>query len=211
MARTEKTDLASKLHTLKKKYAFRDDKKYLEGLDKLISSEATKLEKEGYFEDKGEFWLIFETRDYMLLLYEKFIHLRDTGRYGRALKLAEEMIELSNNDSLGMRFRLAGLYAYFEDEKILQLQEKSMNTLLETFPLAIYYYKIGEDKKCKALIRKIKKDFPNLSEEIMLIMNNYEDYVGQAMYSPGSFTEVVELVNNNYYLFANTVAFITSI
>ncbi len=204
-------DIIKKLDRLKEKYAFIDDSKYLSGLDKLIKQEADTLEQEGYFEEKGEFWSYFETRDYMILLYEKLMYFKETARYRQAVKLAEEMLELSEGDNLGVRFHLFGLYAYFEDDKILELHKKFNNMLCEIFPVAIYYYKTGNNKKYNSMMKKIKNQFPTISNDITEIISNYEDYVGQPAFSIGDFTEVVEFVTTNYYLLLTLGYFLHSI
>ncbi len=203
----KKKTIEEKRDLLYDEYAFIDDFKFLSELNKLINLEKMSLEKNNFFEDKGEFWSILETRTYMLLLMDKLLYLKRVGMYGKAVELAEEMLELSTGDNLGVRFHLLGLYAYFEDKKILDLHKKFNYLLLETFPVAVYYYKKGNKTKFNNMIKKIKESHPDIFENIFMVIQDTDKYRSKGFFAPGDITEVIELVDINYYLLSNMTFF----
>ncbi len=207
--RLKKETSVDKLNKIAKKFAFKDHSKYLSELEKLIEEEKQTLEEKGCFENKGEFWLYLETRPYMMMLYDKLNYLKDIGCFGKAVIVAEEMMKLSKNDNLGVRFYLFSLYAYFENKKILRLHKKFNDFTLEKLPVAIYFYKIGDFEKSKEIILEIKQDFPNLREDLNEAILTIEDYDDLTGFSKNDFSELLELVRINYSLFLSMGNFIT--
>lgn len=184
--------------------------KLLDKYESLLEKEAKKLEQESYFEDIGDFWVIFETRPYMRLYYSYVQSLIDCGRIKSAVKHSSEMLRLCKNDNLGIRYRLMNLYTYLEDEEsAIELfnryeQEDSAMFLI---PLSILYYKQGDLKKSAKYLKELKntnKDtlefFKGLSSGDMEFMEKGNLY-GYAPYTIG---ELIEEFNENLLLFLSS-------
>ena len=91
---------------------------YLDALSALIEKADKALEEEGYFrESMGEFWLILETRPYMRLRNEHMRVLIECGKMRAAAAECRRMLELCENDNLGVRYDLIHIYAYLEEEE----------------------------------------------------------------------------------------------
>lgn len=127
----------------------------LEKLNELVKTEEKRLKAGGYFKhDIGDFWSVYETRPYMKLLSGKLNMLTTLGRTLDAIALAEEMLRLSENDNLGIRYNLMTLYAFMIDEKgakalMKKFDERSLSFLL---PLSILHFRLGAYKECDRLI-----------------------------------------------------------
>ncbi len=121
-------------------------------LEKLIKSETKKLKKEGYFDDMGYFYTIYETRPYMRLRYAYMRHLSKMGKLSLAVGEAEEIIKLNINDNMGVRYWLMKLYAILENLESAEnlygrySDDGSVHFLL---PLSILYYKFDQMKKAQ--------------------------------------------------------------
>ncbi|WP_156286641.1 hypothetical protein [Oceanivirga salmonicida] len=212
MIKLKKVDNFEKYLKLEEKYSYVNDIKFLNELDKLIENEKKILERGNFFEeDMGDFWLAFETRTYMRLLYAKMDYFAETGRIKKAIKLCEYMLELCEGDNLGVRFNLMSYYALLEDEKIIELYKKFNFSLFEKLPMAIYCFKIGDDINSKKIMKEIKKDYPNIKEDLQEISVVISHYPRPNMYSRGSFEEVVVAANINYYLLMVGEYFVTQI
>lgn len=130
-------------------------KMYKETMDKVKAY----LEEENIVSDKdiGNYYGICETRPYMRTrnLYTRT--LIELGRYKEALEHCKEMVKLSENDNLGVRFTLIGLYAMFEEfDKVQEVYKfYGDDRLYMSLPLAISYYKKADYRKCKSLLKKI--------------------------------------------------------
>ena len=175
--------------------------------DEIINKEEERLKKEGYFDNIGEFYGIWETRPFMRALQQKSFVLIEYGKFGCARKNLEYMLKLNNNDNLGARYLLASIYAYFEDEKALKkltnkYKENSLNFLVSKLCL---YYKLNDYEKVDKLLKKIDNVNPHFIRLIKngkltdLLEDNDLDY-----YTPGDETEVVEVMNTNENLFIST-------
>ena len=89
-------------------------KKYL----KILEKEEKNLKNDGIWEDEsiGDFWLIAETRPYMRLYNSYVDSLIVTRKFRKAAAESEKMLQLCENDNLGIRYRLMHIYAYLEEE-----------------------------------------------------------------------------------------------
>ena len=77
-----------------------------------METAAQQLKPEGYFkEDVGAFWEILETRPYMRVCYTYFDALISCGMMHRAIDEGQRLLELCENDNLGVRYQLMHLYA----------------------------------------------------------------------------------------------------
>lgn len=96
-------------------------------LSEAVKNGTRFMEKEGLMDGDsiGEFWGILETRPYMRLLNRYADFMAEAGMMGLAAKEYEEMIRLSENDNLGVRYSLMHVYAYLEQEEpALELHKK---------------------------------------------------------------------------------------
>lgn len=132
--------------------------KYKETLDK----EQAKLEKEDFFnkENIGIFWGLIETRPYMRTKHSYMLTLMELGRYTEAIKQGEELLELCESDNLGIRYLIMGLYTVLERfEECDKIYNKySDDSTFMLFPLSIMYYKKGDYKKCKKILKEIQEN-----------------------------------------------------
>ena len=115
-------------------------KKYL----KILEKEEKNLKNDGIWEDEsiGDFWLIAETRPYMRLYNSYVDSLIVTRKFRKAATESEKMLQLCENDNLGIRYRLMHIYAYLEEETAAQRlyrQYEEENCTMFLLPLAVLY------------------------------------------------------------------------
>ncbi len=135
-------------------------------LDDGLSKEKKRLAKEGYYCKKniGDFFTIFETRDYIIGMFTKIDYLIQNNEYEEAIKIAKDIIRLNSNDNMGARYYLAALYSYLNNEKgLLKVHNKYNEESLEMlFPLFIYYYNSRNYKKADSYFDRIKNVNPSI-------------------------------------------------
>ncbi len=167
-----------------------DPIKKIEKLYKLEEIEKQNLEKGNYFEKDniGDFWLIFETRTYIRILYAIALTSMKLGNFKNSIDYCEKIIKLNANDNLGTRYLLFSLYCYLEDYKNFDKLRKKYDeeSTSMTFIEAIKFYKQGKYKESKIALKKLKKtnpfiiafilpdDFPNKDD--LFMYNNFEEY-----------------------------------
>lgn len=158
--------------------------------------------------DAGDFYGLFETRPYMRVRKEYLDLLIAQGRYRHAIREAEELIRLNENDNLGVRYRLMALYSYFEDAD-------SVNSLLDRYPeesafmllpVIALYYKMENNKKMKSYIRKLENRNPELLEALEMLAGNGDEDEMEAilhapMYRPFSVEEVLLAFSQEMFLY----------
>ena len=166
-------------------------------------------------EDAGHFYGIFETRPYMRVRKEYLDLLIAQGRYGHAIREAEELIQLSENDNLGVRYLLMALYSCFEDEdKAINLIKKYPgDSALMLLPLIALYYKLEDTKKMKSYIRQLKKANPELQEALESLESpnapeNVAEIMLSPMYTPFSMEEIVLAYSSAMFLYAPMTGFL---
>ena len=170
-----------------------DPNKMWELLDTGLKKEEERLKREGYFdkENIGIFYGIFETRPYIRGLYDKVNYLIAEGKIKQARDVCKEILRLNNNDNMGIRYTLMAIYAFLEEENdILKLYKKYKEEHLEMlFPLFVYYYKKGDNKKALEYLERINKANPNF---VKIFKGNIkvEDNVSDGYYSKGDSSEV---------------------
>ena len=180
---------------------FEDDLKKLDGLDKIIKETEDYLTKEGFFDEDniGEFYVLYETRPYMRILYTKAITLLENGMVKRAQEVLERILELNENDNLGARYLLSGVYAYFEDKDYLnKLIKKYEGDFGLSFDLAklVLVYKEGDEKKALEYLKVLNKKNPNFIG-IMIDKIGHDEIINKvnlSYYSPGDLSEAVNMI-----------------
>lgn len=119
------------------------------------------LGKAFFKENKGHFWLIFETRPYMRAKYNYAMALLELGKTNKAMAQFEELLELNPNDSQGVRYSL--FISYVEkgelqkaDKLLKQYEEDSAQFHFNTLLLEIL--KNGFSKKATTLLKTAKQN-----------------------------------------------------
>lgn len=186
--------------------------KYKETLDK----EQEKLEKEDLFnkENIGIFWGLIETRPYMRTKHCYMLTLMELGRYTEAIKQGEELLKLCKNDNQGIRYLIMGLYAVLERfeecEKIYNKYSDDSTFML--FPLAVMYYKKGDYRKCKKVLKEIQENNEYLLDYLIGIKKftkaKIEDIEKNGTYSWGSESEAYLVAKDYKYLLETVPSFI---
>ena len=158
--------------------------------------------------DAGSFYGLFETRPYMRVRKEYLELLITQGRYRRAIREAEELIRLNENDNLGVRYILMALYAYFEEEENIKalFDKYPEDSAFMLLPLIALYYKMENDKKMKSYIRKLKNKNPQLQEALEMFMDDadsdgLEEMLHAPMYRPFSMEEVILAISEAMFLY----------
>ena len=163
-------------------------------LEELIKGETKRLEKEGYFskDNIGHFYGILQTRPYMRARAAYIELLVLMSKYKKAVAECEDLIRLSENDNMGIRYNLICLYAMLED---LVAAKALMNKYKEDsfgmlYPMAVLYYRLDDYDNAKSIIRKIfkkNKDFRDfVAGKLLLSKEEIENIISGGMYSPKS-------------------------
>lgn len=161
-------------------------------------------------ENIGHFWGILETRPYMRARARKITILIDLGRYTEASKECEELLTLCENDNLGIRYTLIGLYCVLEKFEECENLYKKFNeySAFMLFTMAIMHFKKGEYKKSK----KFLKDVQDVNLYIIKILKNEITMLDNAenieYYAPGSIEEASIIVTDLLYLLGSVPSFI---
>ena len=172
-------------------------------LEDGLEFEKNRLTKEKYFtkDNIGHFYQIFETRPYIRGLSCKLDYLIIDGKMKQAIERCKEILHLNENDNLGVRYLLMGIYAFFEDEKeLLNLYKKYPEECLEMLmPLFILYYKNGDNKMANKYLDRIQKSNPHFIKYFKgtIKLNKNIPY---RHYSKGDSSEVIMYFNEYDYL-----------
>ena len=195
-----------------------DSKTYEEEIERLNDKiEEVKLRyKDDYKNSVGEFYMVFHTRPIIRLYYGLMVDYIECNMLGKARDIAEEILRLNENDNLGARYNLIGLYAYFEEEdKALELVRKygDEDNLESQFllNLAILYYKKCDFVKSEEYIKQLNKTNKNFKkfaksfEDCTIMDMVYE--IDSSMYQRGSLNELVMDYVSNRYLYNSMLSF----
>ena len=194
----------------------RDPIDLIKKLERAVARGDQVMQKKGLFDEEsiGEFWGILETRPYMRLLHDYMEVLSECGMVRKAEELCEKMIHLSDNDNLGVRYRLMHLYAFFEEEeKALELYsryEGDQETQM-LLPLSVLYFKKGDwstAEKYLKLLSKLNKDTGRFIKAVLEDdLDRYTDEMSGIGYRPYSIEELLVDLVENRLLFENTQHF----
>lgn len=179
-------------------------------LSKAVERATRYMEAEGFFDEEciGDFWGILETRPYMRLRHRYLQALLECGMFGRAKQECEELLRLCENDNMGVRYQLMHLYAFFE-------QEEAALALCKRFgggddsqmllPLAILYYKIGDETKAKQYLRRLNNVNKGLKQFLKRVTEGdrslFDDFGMGNAYQFGSLEELQSEFQENMFLF----------
>ena len=140
--------------------------------------------------------------------------LMELGRYTEAIKQGEELLELCENDNLGIRYLIMGLYTILEKfDKAEEVYNKyPEDSTFMLFPLSIMYYKKGDYRKCKKVLNQLQENneylLKYLTERKKFTKNKIEDIEMNGTYSYGSEEEVYFVIKDNKYLLGTVPTFI---
>lgn len=190
--------------------------KKLERYKGTLNKEQAKLERENIFnkENIGIFWGLMETRPYMRTKHSYMLTLMELGRYTEAIKQGEELLELCESDNQGIRYLIMGLYIVLEK---FEECEKIYNKYLDTstfmlFPLSIMYYKKGDYRKAKKILKSIQENneyiLGYLKQEIKFTKAKIDDIENKETYSWSSEEEAYLVVKHYKYLLEIVPTFI---
>ncbi len=194
-------------------------KKYL----KILEKEEKNLKNDGIWEDEsiGDFWLIAETRPYMRLYNSYVDSLIVTRKFRKAATESEKMLQLCENDNLGIRYRLMHIYAYLEEETAAQRlyrQYEEENCTMFLLPLAVLYYKLNDLKTAAGYLKQLFQVNPECKiffelqdvepEKIEEAINASMDKLAETGgYKPGSLEEFLVITQEEQYLYESEASF----
>lgn len=194
-------------------------KKYL----KILEKEEKNLKNDGIWEDEsiGDFWLIAETRPYMRLYNSYVDSLIVTRKFRKAATESEKMLQLCENDNLGIRYRLMHIYAYLEEETAAQRlyrQYEEENCTMFLLPLAVLYYKLDDLKTAAGYLKQLFQVNPECKiffalqdvepEKIEEVINASMDKLAETGgYKPGSLEEFLVITQEEQYLYESEASF----
>lgn len=186
---------------------------------RLIKKAEKQLTADGFFDDDaiGSFWGIWETRPYMRLRAAYMEHLVHMGKRRKAILECEELIRLSENDNMGVRFKLMHLYAFYEDElsalKLFKKYDGGSQTMM-LLPLILLYYRLDDYTHAKKYLLKLCDLNPEAEEFFAGDMDSFEDPDAMAekiaktgMVKYNSVEELISAMIENPYLYATTEGF----
>ena len=181
---------------------------YYQKLSEAVKNGTRYMEKEGLMDEDsiGEFWGILETRPYMRLLNRYADFMAEAGMMTLAARQYEEMIRLSENDNLGVRYSLMHVYAYLEQEEPALELHKKYDGYEETqmlLPLSVLYFKRGDFDKAEDYLKRLctankdtKKFFRAIKKDKL---DHYVEEISGYGYQPFTIQElIVELMENSF-------------
>ena len=177
--------------------------------EELLALAEQQMKEAGAFKEyTGEFWTAPETRPYMRVRYTYFDVLISCGMMHRAIDEGQRLLELCENDNLGVRYQLMHLYAYTEDEMHALALHKQFDSYEETqmlLPLAVLYYKLNQFDKAEDYIKRLSavnkdaKKFLRAAAQDRL--EDYFDQLNPFGYQPFTMEELLEELMRSSYLF----------
>lgn len=182
----------------------------LEILPPLVQMGEKQMEEEGNFPDGvGDFWLILGTRPYMRLRYLYFQTLIQCGMLRPAIAEGEKLMELCTNDNLGVRYDLAKLYAYLEEEapllKLMNQQEYNQEDSQMLLALSVLYYKLNLPIKALDALQKLSRANKDTKKFFRLTaggkMDELDDTLGSYGYRPNTIEELAYTSIDGAYLY----------
>ena len=178
-------------------------------LQELLDATDKQMEQTGAFKEyAGEFWTAPETRPYMRVRYTYFDVLISCGMMRRAIDEGQRLLELCENDNLGVRYQLMHLYAYMEDELHALALHKQFDSYEETqmlLPLAVLYYKLNQFDKAEDYIKRLAKVNKDAKKFLRAAardqLYDYMDEMSPYGYQPFTMEELLDELMKSSYLF----------
>ena len=178
-------------------------------LQELLTLAEQQMKKAGAFKEyAGEFWTAPETRPYMRVRYTYFDVLISCGMMRRAIDEGQRLLELCENDNLGVRYQLMHLYAYMEDELHALALHKQFDSYEETqmlLPLTVLYYKLNQFDKAEDYIKRLAKANKDAKKFLRAAardqLDDYIDEMNPYGYQPFTMEELLDELMKSSYLF----------
>lgn len=185
---------------------------FLKNLEKVLKDGEETLKKDGLMgEDSiGSYWVILETRPFILAKYE-LVHAYEERRMKRkAVAQLEEILYLNEGDQLGGRYDLMALYCELEEkEKAVSLYKRyeEPNALM-LLPLIILSIKLDDELSAKRFYKTLQESNKNCRKVFgkkELDIGKWEDTADDDQYSPGSVEEIymaIDKLEDDFLLLA---------
>lgn len=180
--------------------------KMIKILDDGLKVEKERLRKAKYLEKRNteNIFEIFEILPYVKGLYSKAQTLAMMGKMKQSKVICEELLQLDEEDTLGVRYLLFAILANLEDEKeLLKLYKKyHEENFMVLFPVFALNYKLGNENKAKEYFDRVNKANPNFVKFINGIIKNEKkvDNLLDDDFSHGDLSEIVMYVNRYTFL-----------
>lgn len=183
---------------------------YYQKLSEAVKKGTKLMEKKGFMDEDsiGKYWGILETRPYMRLLNRYAEFMEEAGMMSLAAKEYEEMIRLSENDNLGVRYSLMHVYAFLEQEEPALELHKRYDGYEETqmlLPLSVLYFKRGDFDKAEDFLKRLcaankdtKKFFRTIKKDKL---DHYVEELSSYGYQPFTIQELIVDLMENSFLF----------
>jgi tetratricopeptide (TPR) repeat protein len=172
-------------------------KQRVEGLKKAVEVGERVLGAKFIQENKGDFWLLLETRPWMRALDRLATELKEAGLNQDAIGVYVRMLELNPNDNQGVRDPLLGLYLTVGDFKSAgKLLKRYENDALANFAWGrvLERFLAGDRVGAKAALEIARA--ANRHVELYLTARKPLPEEPPEMYSPGSVEEAVLVLIN---------------
>ncbi len=184
--------------------SLKDVDKIIARIEEVEKKAEEELTKGNYWEDKGDFWLVFETRPYMRLLKTKLeLYKLQEGKAQEIIELCNKMLDLNTRDNQGVRYSLMPIYAANGDlEGATKLREKyPEKSSMFLFPLAYLFFKIGKLDEAIDTLKQLDK----MNSYVLDFYLKGFDFVVDSdipdMYFPGGEEEALIILNENTYVY----------
>lgn len=135
----------------------RTQKERIEGLQKAVAAGKRSLGAKFFRENKGDFWMLIETRPTMRVMATLAGEMASVGMSLDAIAIYEEMLALNPNDNQGVRDPLLGLYLAVGDAtgaKRLLKRYKGDSSACFAWARVIEHLLAGDHKSADAALQK---------------------------------------------------------
>jgi tetratricopeptide (TPR) repeat protein len=189
--------------------SFDDPFEQLAFLSGVILQAEDLLKDDNYFSKEyiGDFWGFHETRPYMRARQMKVLSLIDVNYYYEAIHECEDLLRLSKNDNLGMRYILMGLYAFIEDYKSSQKLFKKFDedSFMFLLPYGLSLFRSNQQEKAKAIFNIIDEKYPSFRNIFIKNLKPTNKEIDSMRYGipMGQSGEVFIALADNEYLITN--------
>ena len=195
---------------------------YYVKLGEAVKKGTRLMEKQGFMKEDciGKFWGLIETRPYMRLLGKYADFLKNSGMMTAAARKYEEMLRLSENDNMGVRYSLMHIYAFLgQEEKALRLMEKyddadADNDALFIMPLSVLYFNAGDWRKSEKYVKRLcalnketRKFFKYVKENFKSLDDVFKEDDSYG-YSIGTMDELEFAFRQQFYLYGSSLFYI---
>ncbi|MCD8189155.1 MAG: hypothetical protein LUD78_02875 [Clostridiales bacterium] len=184
-------------------------------LPPIIEKGDALMEREGHFrEDMGDFWGVLETRPYMRLRYAYLDALKNSGMMRKAVAEGERLLELCEDDNLGVRYDLIFLYAHLEEEEkalaLFNASEYSKDDCQMLLALSILYFKLGELDTSRDYLKKLRWRNKDTKKFLRLVCRGDQEEIFAAGgsgfgYRPCTIEELVMVFQENVFLLTSVM------